>query len=128
MKFRQNWELGSISSLLSFLITKPVLIQRHGKISKGRFYARQPVDPIDILDRAELAVTTLLQKPASSLRFSRELRYETRNDLSWNGGPFQRTMIRATGGSSGMAVVWGALLTTMMGIPILLCIFSETVL
>jgi hypothetical protein len=95
---------------------------------KGRFFTRHPVDPEDILDRAELAVTLLSQESASSLRFSRELRYEIRNDLSWNGGPFQRAMIRMTGGSSGMAVVWGAAVTTVIGIPLLLCIFSETIL
>jgi putative intracellular protease/amidase len=77
------------------------------------------VDPEDILGRAELAIQVLLKKPAASLRFVRELRYEIRNDLSWNGGPLQRVLMNLTGGSTSMAVVLGALFTTIIGLPIL---------
>jgi hypothetical protein len=65
------------------------------------------VDPEDILGRAALAIHLLLSKPEVSLRLVRELRYEIRNDLSWNGGPLQRALIRATGGSTSMAVALG---------------------
>jgi putative intracellular protease/amidase len=77
------------------------------------------VDPEDILGRAELAIQLLLNKPVASLRLVQELRYEIRNDLSWNGGPLQRALMDLTGGSTSMAVALGALCTTMIGLPIL---------
>jgi putative intracellular protease/amidase len=83
------------------------------------------VDPEDILGRAELAIQVLMKKPAASLGFVRELRYEIRNDLSWNGGPLQRVLMNLTGGSTSMAVVLGVLLTTMIGLPILAILLAS---
>ena len=88
-------------------------------------YSGYNVDPGDILGRAELAIQLLLNKPGVSLRFVQELRHEIRNDLSWNGGPLQRFLMRATGGSTSMAVALGALGTTIIGLPILSWLLSD---
>jgi Protein of unknown function (DUF2934) len=87
-------------------------------------FTTENVDRADMLRRTEVAVNLLIKDPAS-LPLVRELRFEITNDLIWNGGPFQRILIRLTGGSTSMTVVWGALFTTIIGIPSLLFLFSS---
>jgi hypothetical protein len=70
----------------------------------------------DILERAELAINLLINKPGPYLSLVREIRHEINNDLCWNGGPFQRFLISLTGGSTVMTVVWGAICTSIVGI------------
>jgi hypothetical protein len=116
-------ELGLWVNLTSSLVTmnkesKPRSADKWFHKLEERFGGYN-VDPEDILGRAELAIQLLLNTPGASLRLVQELRYEIRNDLSWNGGPLQRFLMDMTGGSTSMAVAFGALCTTVIGLPIL---------
>ena len=114
-------ELGRWVNILSDLSTAFPPNAAQNWFRAIRSYAvKGAVDPADMLDRAEIAVRLLLKKPGPSLNLVREMRYEIRRDLCWNGGPFQRLIIRLNGGSAGMTVVWGALCTMVVGIPALL--------
>ena len=114
-------ELGSWINIVSVLVGMVTENKSGTKWWSGlsNNSSRPSVDPADMLARAELAVHLLLKSPGTSLSLAHELRYEIRNDLSWNGGPFQRLLIRATGGSSSMTVALGALCTTVIGLVLI---------
>jgi hypothetical protein len=78
------------------------------------------VDPADMLARVRLAITSLLS-PKKNLKLVQEMRYSIENDLvGWNGGWFQRAIMRFSGGSPTMTVVWGSVCTAIVGALILL--------
>jgi hypothetical protein len=114
-------ELGRWVNILSDLSTEFPEDPKNNWWQNLTAYARKgSVDPSDMLDRTELAIQLLLKKPGPSLNLVREMRYEIKRDLCWNGGPFQRLIIRLNGGSASMTVVWGALCTTLIGLPLLI--------
>jgi hypothetical protein len=80
------------------------------------------VDPADMFARVRLAVTSLLS-PNKNLKLVQEMRYSIENDLvGWNGGWFQRAIMRLSGGSPTMTVVWGSVCTLIVGALILMAI------
>jgi hypothetical protein len=80
------------------------------------------VDPADMFARVHLAVISLLS-PKKNLKLVQEMRYSIENDLvGWNGGWFQRAIMRLSDGSPTMIVVWGSACTAFVGVLILFSI------